>query len=44
MEKATAVMPIDEPVLLTLDRPFVYAIIDLELDTPLFLGTLENCN
>ena len=42
MNKATS-MPADQPISLTLDRPFVYAIVDRLTGTPLFLGTLERC-
>jgi len=40
-----AVMPSeDEPVYITLDRPFVYAIIDGSTDMPLFLGIQNTVN
>ncbi len=38
---AGSARPPEEVVYLTLDRPFVYGIVDLETGAPLFLGTLE---
>ena len=40
----TMSMPIkeEEPVVLRLDRPFVYGLLDMETGAPLFLGVLEN--
>lgn len=42
MMEATSVAPFDPPIYLTLDRPFVYSIVDLETGLPLFLGTAES--
>lgn len=39
---AGAAMPVEEPVNLFLDSPFVYAVLDLESGAPLFLGLLED--
>ncbi len=36
------VMPPDDLIYLTFDRPFVYGIVDLDTGAPLFLGTLEH--
>jgi len=45
MINGAAVMPSeDEPVYITLDRPFVYAIIDGSTDMPLFLGIQNTVN
>lgn len=41
MMKVTSMAPQDELVL-TFDRPFFYAILDLEAHIPLFLGVLDN--
>lgn len=38
---AGSARPPEETIYLTLDRPFLYGIVDLENGTPLFLGTLE---
>lgn len=35
-------MPVEEPIELHLDSPFVYGIIDLETGAPLFIGLLED--
>ncbi len=42
VDKCTAVMPVAEPVVITLDRPFVYAIVDNETGIPVFLGCMNN--
>ena len=34
--------PVDEPIVLTFDKPFVYAIVDTETGVPLFAGVMEN--
>jgi serpin B len=34
--------PADDFITLTFNRPFVYAIVDLETGLPIFLGALEN--
>lgn len=34
--------PADEPVVLTLDSPFLYAVIDLDSGVPLFIGILDD--
>ena len=39
---ATESAPMEDPINLHLDNPFVYGIIDLETGTPLFLGLLED--
>ncbi len=41
MEKNATCGP-EEPKVVILDRPFVYAIIDTATNTPLFIGTVEN--
>lgn len=41
MMECGSAMPAQDFVLLTFDRPFVYGIVDLETNTPLFLGTVE---
>jgi len=43
MMKATSMAPM-QSLRLVLDRPFVYAILDLERRIPLFLGVLDNPN
>ncbi len=35
-------MPDEEPKIVRLDRPFVYAIVDTQTNLPLFLGTVES--
>lgn len=35
-------LPADEPIVLTFDKPFVYAIVDIETGVPLFMGVMEN--
>ena len=35
-------LPVDEPIVLTFDSPFVYAIVDTETGVPLFAGVMEN--
>lgn len=35
-------LPADEPIVLTFDKPFVYAIVDTETGVPLFAGVIEN--
>jgi len=39
---ATSAMPVEEPKVVLLDRPFLYAIWDLEVNLPVFLGTLTD--
>jgi serine protease inhibitor len=34
--------PLDRPILLQLNRPFIYALMDMETNTPLFMGVLDN--
>lgn len=41
MAPTSVAAPPPQPVILTLDRPFVYSIVDLDTATPLFLGTAE---
>ncbi len=41
MAKTTAIRQEKEPVYVTLDRPFVYGILDTETGMPLFIGTLD---
>lgn len=36
-------MPPDDLIYLRFDRPFVYGIVDMQMGTPLFLGTMEKC-
>lgn len=40
--RAGAAMPAEEPIEMTLDRPFVYMILDLESQVPLFVGILDD--
>ena len=41
MEKATSAGPdLEKPIYITLDRPFVYMIIDSECNLPIFMGVL----
>ena len=40
--RVTAAMPDEEPKIVRLDRPFVYAIVDTQTNLPLFLGTVES--
>lgn len=35
-------LPVDEPIVLTFDSPFVYVIVDTETGVPLFAGVMEN--
>lgn len=35
-------LPADEPIVLTFDKPFVYAIVDTGTGVPLFAGVMEN--
>ncbi len=43
VEMALTALPIaDQPIELRLDHPFVYALMDMETMTPLFMGVLEN--
>ena len=42
VDTCAAVMPVAEPVVITLDRPFVYAIVDNETGIPVFLGCMNN--
>ena len=39
---ATSAMPVEEPKVVILDRPFLYAIWDLEANLPVFLGTFTD--
>ncbi|MBM6869716.1 serpin family protein [Pseudoflavonifractor phocaeensis] len=41
MGNATAAPPPEEPLVLTLDRPFLYGIVDTARNIPLFLGVYE---
>ncbi len=41
MDKATAPKP-EEPKVVTLDRPFVYFILDTQTNLPIFIGTLTS--
>ena len=41
MAKVTSVRDESEPVYVTLDRPFVYGILDTETGIPLFIGTVD---
>ena len=41
MAKATAIPVRKDPVYVTLDRPFVYGILDTKTGMPLFIGTLD---
>ena len=41
MADAMCAEPIDEPIHITLDRPFVYAIVDNATGLPVFLGTMN---
>ena len=38
VDKCMALPVFDDPVVIRLDRPFVYAIVDTETGTPIFLG------
>ena len=40
--EATAAGVVEEPIYITLDRPFVYAIVDTQTGLPLFIGTVNN--
>lgn len=40
--RAGAAMPAEEPVEMNLDHPFVYMILDLETQVPLFVGILDD--
>lgn len=39
---ATSAMPVEEPKVVILDRPFLYAIWDTEANLPVFLGTFTD--
>lgn len=39
---AGSAMPLEEPVVLTLDSPFVYAVVDLNTGIPLFIGCMDD--
>jgi serpin B len=39
---AGAAMPVEKPVVLTLDSPFVYAVVDLDTGIPLFIGCMDD--
>lgn len=39
---ATSALPVEEPKVVILDRPFLYAIWDLEANLPVFLGTFTD--
>ena len=39
---ATSAMPVEEPKVVNLDRPFLYAIWDLEANLPVFLGVFTD--
>jgi serine protease inhibitor len=39
---AGSAMPVNEPVVLTLDSPFVYAVVDLQTGIPLFIGCMDD--
>lgn len=41
MDKASDVMEEEPPVMITLDRPFVYAIVEAETGLPVFLGIVN---
>ena len=42
IEKATSVPDRPEPEYVTLDRPFVYGILDTQTGMPLFIGTVDS--
>ena len=42
MAKLTSIREEPEPVYVTLDRPFVYGILDTVSGMPLFIGTLDS--
>lgn len=42
MEATSAMVDPLQPIVLRLDRPFVYGIVDLQMGTALFLGTAES--
>jgi serpin B len=42
VDKCMAVAPAADPVIINLDRPFVYAIVDNETGVPVFLGCMNN--
>ena len=42
VDKCMAVAPAEDPVIINLDRPFVYAIVDNETGVPVFLGCMNN--
>ena len=42
VDKCMAVAPAADPVIINLDRPFVYAIVDNETGIPVFLGCMNN--
>jgi serpin B len=39
---AGAAMPLEKPVVLNLDSPFVYAVVDLDTGIPLFIGCMDD--
>ncbi len=39
---AGAAMPLEEPVVLNLDSPFIYAVVDLDTGIPLFIGCMDD--
>ena len=39
---AGSAMPVKEPVVLTLDSPYVYAVVDLQTGIPLFIGCMDD--
>lgn len=39
---AGSAMPVKEPVVLTFDSPFVYAVVDLQTGIPLFVGCMDD--
>lgn len=40
--RAGAAMPAEDPIEMTLDHPFIYMILDLESQVPLFVGILDD--
>ncbi len=42
VDKCMAIAPAADPVIINLDRPFVYAIVDNETGIPVFLGCMNN--
>lgn len=39
---AAVAMPVEDPIHITLDRPFLYAVVDSETGTPMFAGYVNN--